>query len=512
MNELILYSSFEDISKEFAKDKLNSKLMEFIEPLPEIEAEINEIISSLKNSGKVLFVLGKPGAGKSTFIQSLEWRPHIKLRKMVQINANDYTSEGSLIRLFAEIQKYENEAREKRDKGVTCLVINYLEYLDEFEDEEVKGFFRRLNGILRNSPIFIIWPATDESDVLRMQEHAKNVSGTLFYRGKEIVRFYGPKIEKFADIALRTISVLNNGKELSDFGLTYGDLLEVCQELEDKMTRDERTMREYLEMLKERWRKANNYQNHIQRKIPKSTEVWFIFSYKEAESVVAQFVRKAKRNEDNSCVIHDKLYEYIHEGNQRGAIWNPKRLQLALYGALKTRILFLPTNTLISCVAAYSQNPELREIFESVNIPSTWKQKSAAKRFLKNSPIYKQIIGEAFAVGMRKGPATEAIQKAQPAFLEMVKWVTGAGSDREINRALAQALTACESINAVSEIKHPWIPNIIPDIFIDLPHKQVCLEFHYTSKDEPGVIASYVLKKLNAYMNQLENLINEPMN
>ncbi|MFM5148518.1 hypothetical protein [Aeromonas rivipollensis] len=50
-------------------------------------------------------------------------------------------------------------------------------------------------------------------------------------------------------------------------------------------------------------------------------------------------------------------------------------------------------------------------------------------------------------------------------------------------------------------------PRIIPDIFVELGQKQICIEFHHTNRDEPGVIADYVLKKLNIYMNQLEEMV-----
>ena len=46
---------------------------------------------------------------------------------------------------------------------------------------------------------------------------------------------------------------------------------------------------------------------------------------------------------------------------------------------------------------------------------------------------------------------------------------------------------------------------IRPDIFIDFPEKQVCIEFRYTDKDVPSEIAGYVLQKLNTYMNQIQN-------
>jgi hypothetical protein len=77
----------------------------------------------------------------------------------------------------------------------------------------------------------------------------------------------------------------------------------------------------------------------------------------------------------------------------------------------------------------------------------------------------------------------------------------------EINRAVAAAITDIGQISAVSNKEHPWISHIIPDIFIELPHKQICIEFHYTNRNAPGVIADYVLDKLDVYMDQLETIL-----
>jgi hypothetical protein len=392
MAELILPTSFEEMCSTFEASKADQKLMEFIEPLAEVETEINEIASGMASAGKVVFILGNPGTGKSTFIQSLSWRPHIKIRSLQEINANECILNGSMRELYNEINKASTEATQKKDVGPTCIVINYLENLESFTESDIKAFFRDLNGLLRSSPLLIVWPVTSEDDVNQMREFASAVSTTIFPRGKEIIRFSGPLEEKFIDIAKRTIAVLNDGLELSDFSLTDKDLEEVFDEFK-KLPQVQKNIREYLEVIKERWRQVSGYQAKIRAEIPKSTEVWFVFSYQDAESVVGQFSRRSQRNEDAWSAIHDKFYEYIPH-SQRRAKWDAKRLQLALYGAIKTRVLFLPTNALISCIAAYSNSPTLDTLLQQNNVPENWKNKKEAKRSLSNTPLYKQLVNE----------------------------------------------------------------------------------------------------------------------
>lgn len=293
---------------------------------------------------------------------------------------------------------------------------------------------------------------------------------------------------------------------MSDFSLTNDDLEEVFIEFSG-LPEIQKSLREYLEMLKERWRKTTGYQEQIRAKIPKSTEVWFILSYEDAESVVSQFSRRSQRLEDNWAAIHDKLFEYVHGNTQRSGVWNAKRLQIALYGALKTRILFLPTNTLVSCAAAYSDSPAMSSAISAV--PQAWLDKGDAKRTLSRTPLYKQLVGELSPQGKRKGgPAAAAMRQASPIFDSLVAWmVNNGGSDKVVNRAFARALSDASGFDVLPDKSHPWIPNLIPDLFVELPHKQICIEFHHTTKSEPGVIADYVLKKLNVYMNQLEQML-----
>ncbi len=506
MTDLVLPTSFEEIRGIFESSKADQKLMEFIEPLVDIEVKIGEITADIGNSGKVAFLLGSPGTGKSTFLQSLSWRPHIKFRCLVEIDASEFNSSGTMQLLYDNILKIGKDAQREKDVGPTFLILNYLENLAAFSEAHIQAFFRDLNGLLRQSPLLIIWPVTSQDDVDQMQLFASKVSSTMFPRGNAVIEFSGPPEDKFVDIAKRTIAVLNDGVELSEFSMTSSDLEEVFSNF-IKLPKAQRNIREYLELIKERWRVASGRQAKIRAGIPKSNEVWFVFSYAEAESVVGQFIRKSHRIEDAWSAIHDKLYEYI-PNSQRSAKWDAKRLQLALYGAVKTRILFLPTNALISTLAAYGANDALKKILDSKGVPSNWTEKKEAKRSFSNTPLYKLLVGENYPVGKRKGgPAAAALTTAQPIFSAVVQWLTSGGSDISINKAVADVIADLSGLTATNNEPHPWISNVQPDIFIELPHKQVCVEFHYTNRNAPGVIASYVLEKLDVYMDQIEALI-----
>ncbi|MBM7868481.1 ATP-binding protein [Heliobacterium gestii] len=507
MNEPLIPIAYEDVINNFSTTELELKLMEFVEPNSDMELEINSLFFETKQSGKIVFILGKPGTGKSTFIHSLKWRPNIALRKLVSIDAAQLISDNNLSELLTEIKNISIESNEKKDKGPTAIIIDYLEDLQGFEEGNIKSFFRNLNGVLRKSPLLIIWPVTEKHEVDAMLGYAQNVSGTLFVKDKEVLNFTGPHTNKYIDIAKRTLTVLNAGKELDDFNLIHEDFVDTYNSVL-RLPKVDINLREYYKLLKTHWQQKSGYLKDINRKIPKPTEVWFLFGYKNAEDIVAQFSRKTTRIEDAWSVITDRFSEYISNNSQRKGTWDARRLQLAFYGALKTRVMYIPTNTLISLLVSYSEHAELNKLFETMKTPDSWRKKPAAKSSLKRSPMYRQLIGEVYPSGKRKGGSTrKALEKAEPIFSKVVNWISTVGSDKALNKSIALALEDAGVKNASYEKPHPWIPNVIPDIFIDLPDKQICIEFHYTNKNEPYVLADYVLKKLDIYVTQLTSLI-----
>lgn len=508
--DLYLPDSFEDIKYEL-NDKLE-KMMEFVVPVQDAEKEVAFIAKNIRNAGKLLLMQGIPGVGKSTFIQSLKWRSHMPIRDVVNIDATEFSAQGSkLVQINKKIKEViENNDIAVNSNGAFTIVLDYLESIQDETAENKKAFFRDLNGILRKNPIFIIWPVTEKQDVDDIIKYSQAVSGTLFYRGKEVFEFRGPNKDDFPAILKNTISVINAGYIYSDFQLTDSDFMEVLTSLNEKESSF--TLRDYIIEIRELWFKKTDRVDKILKSIPKPTEVWFIFSMPEAEQLVAQFVRKSQNIEECWDAYHAKLDEYIH-GNQKAEFWNSNRLQLAISGAFKTKIMYLQTSALVSCLAsygnAYGVNKKID--WDKLTFPKNWKQKSTAKSFLERTPILRQLNGKKITFGAIRGNSNNAIEKAKTAYEEINKVASGYnferdGSDKPFNKTIAAALQELRpDLIITPEKQHPWLNNIYPDITIELEDRLVCLEFHYTKKRVPSAIADYVLKKMDTYMRQVEN-------
>jgi hypothetical protein len=336
----------------------------------------------------------------------------------------------------------------------------------------------------------------------------------MFVHKRDTINLAGPALEEFPSIAETTLQVMNNGALLGDFGITRGDLEEILDELRELPVED-RTLRKYLEFTEERWLITSNYVNELKQNIPKPTEVWFVFPYPGAESVVRNFSRKGAQVEDAWLASHDAFFEYVL-GTQRAAFWDAKKLQLAIAGVLKTRIFFQPTHATIAAIRSFTTNDAVRSLVDNELNKAGLRQPQKAKQSLCTSPVYRQLISEPPTVGKRKsGPAFAAEKEAEVVYDKLVKWISsGIGSDRPYNNAIARCLEAAlADDNSVADFlvfcekEHPYIPNIRPDILVDTPEKTICIEFHYTNQKQPNIIADYVLAKLKVYMEQVELML-----
>lgn len=515
MKKPIIPKSYEDVVQELGgREAANVRMMEFYKPLTREEGELQILQSLMGSSGKMAFLFGRPGAGKSSFVESLALRPHLGIHSIVHIQANLHSGEEGLreiLRLFASIA---GDAAKRSDLGRVVVVMDYLESLDGYTHEQVKAFFQTLNGILRNSSLLVLWPVVDATDLQAMLKISRSVSGTMFVHKRDTITLQGPPMEDFPSITETTLQVMNNGALLGDFGITRGDLEEVLSALK-ALPAEERTLRRYLELTEERWLVTSNYVNELRQNIPKPTEVWFVFPYPGAESVVRNFSRKGAQVEDAWLASHDAFFEYV-SGTQRAAYWDAKKLQLAIAGALKTRIFFQPTHATVAAIRSFTTNAAVKSLVDSELNKPGFRQPRKAKSSFCTSPIYRQLLSEAPAVGKRKsGPASAAENAAEPVYDKLVKWISsGTGSDRPYNAAISLCLQSAlaeenstTSISVQCDAKHPYIPNIYPDILVETPERTICIEFHYTNQKQPNIIADYVLAKLKTYMEQVELML-----
>src|SRR6476469_8239297 len=522
--ELIIPETYEEtLQQEVNQQKIaqNLALMaRFITPVIEFEEKLIQVVSQIKLSGYLLFLYGISGVGKSTFISSLEWRKHIPIKQIVSIDATDLTNDPTLklqnllSRLKEESSKFLKE-NDNRDK--LCIVIDYLENLQGQNNEQVIAFFRDLNGLLRKYPILIMWPVTDREDLTNMQNFAKTFSSTMFYQKIPTIEFTGPPIGEYPTIAKNTIAFFNEGRSCYEYQLNDEDFDELIKTKYEPKPKDRLIIRDYLREIRDISQDRTNFIQKLMQAVPKPTEVWFIFSYPEAESVVAQFAKQSDNINEMWNATHSALNTYIKENNQRKADWSPRRLNLALSGVLTTKIMYLPTNALVSCIAAYSKEariPISREDFiQQYGVQNHWFAKKQAQKTLSTTPLYLQLSGLPITAGKRKSGSVETGLKNATKALEKINKdiVHKKISDQLFNKSIYLTIEELSSNKGLNlsfscEKHHPNLPNIRPDILVNYKNeKYIALEFCYTVKDSPGTLAGYVLSKLNTYMKQLEH-------
>jgi hypothetical protein len=522
---LILPESYEDVVEELG-DEL-AKMMQFVVPVEDAEKELAIIAQSIRHSGKIVFLLGISGVGKSTFIQSLTWRKFLPIPEIHEINASNLgPSNVRLENLFIELSDLASNRRMHRP-GLFTVVVNYLEDFSGHSEDSIRAFFRDVNGLLRRNPMLIIWPVTQQNEVKEMLRLAHAVSGTVF-ADKPVLTFQGPPMDLFPQIAKNTITTLNRGLKFDDFQLTEDDFDVLLRQLQQEPVTD-RTIRVYLRMVKQEWAQRSDQIGEILDAIPKFTEVWFVVCYPESEGIVGQFARKSPEPDLAWNSDLRKFSEYITESSQKAAEWDQQRLVQAMQGYFKVKVMYMPTHSLVSCVATFGDHVEtdkdgkqkqvlaqglLDEVIES--LPNhRWRQPSTTLRFLNSSPMVYQLKGQGAKFGQRRGRST-SVEAARDSFLIINKHLSsgGEGSDQPINKCLALGLQRAlemDETQIIVETAHPWLDGIRPDIMVfPDPDKIICIEMHYTADPKPYVLANYVLNKMNTYMKQLKAYLKSP--
>ncbi len=509
-----LLASLEDSNIE------TSKMSEFVVPVLDAEQQIIIVVENILNSGgdsgKVVMLKGVPGSGKSTFIESLTWRKHVPIQYINKINASVLSSHtGLLENLFSEIQQISPSAHSTKQQGqVKTIVIDYLEDISFIDPKYVKAFFQRLNGFLRHNPILIIWPITEDLSAEAMLKNASAVSGTVF-ADNPIIEFQGPPDESYPQLAKNTITTLHPGSTLEDFLLSEAEL-DTLRGKVKQQNPGRLTPRSYLREVKRQWEDNNRYLEDLLKRIPRETQIWFVVCHSEAENSVNSFSRKQSLYVDDIWDAYfGKLYEYVVNNKSNKEKWpESRRLQLAIRGAFKTKVLYIPTHALISSVLAFGKSYDsLQNVIEEIEnhsvLPAAWSTPANATRFLSNSALVKLLKREPLPPGnMRSGPAHKAIEKSIQPFEILTRYISSPeGSDQFVNQSLAKCiikaldLSDSDSDLVAAEQAHPFLAGIRSDILIrTFPDKIICIEMHYTNNHSDSHLANYILAKLDKYM------------
>ncbi len=498
----------------------------FIEPLATYESQLLEVLHEITQDGigRVLFVFGTSGAGKSSFIGSLRWR-NLPIRRIEELNAYEYAVEpgkSALLELYVKIYAIANEERKYTDSSKTvCVVLNNMETLEGEEPGTVDRFFRQLNGLLRRVPLLILWPVTKEDDLENMLRSARKIGTTLVSSQRPVMYFAGPEQNLFSKIARNTIRVLNNGREYDEFHLSERDFEKALIVL-DEYRDDQQTIRNYLQLIKNIWNERTEQQKKYLEHIPFEIELWIVLCYPEAEDIVDQFTRPSYDPiENNYRVDPSRLAEYTRPGTELANKWPNSELDLAL-GIVHTKILFIPTHSFVMSMAAFGPSvkgfPFTEQHMKSWELDSVWYTDSRIALTLPRSPLIHQLSLKETPAGKytTHSQVRDAIERARPAFTELSQWIASSGgSDQPFNKALAKALSKAYNEphteaklplerpgwEFVAEKRLPFLTSVRPDITAinEAQRRHICIEMHYTQQSSGYELARYTLTKLLGY-------------
>lgn len=159
--------------------------MEFVEPNADMEIEINTLCLEKKAIKENYVFSWKTRDWKVNFYPLIKIETEYIFKNPCFNRCSEIIKDNTLSELLDEIKNISGEAIEKKDKGPTAKTCRDL------MREIIKSFFRNLNGVLRKSPLLVIWPVTEKREVDEM----------LILKGKEVLNFTGPQTDNFIDIA-----------------------------------------------------------------------------------------------------------------------------------------------------------------------------------------------------------------------------------------------------------------------------------------------------------------------
>lgn len=193
------------------KRKASNQLQEIIHPVIEALKHIDEIHIDMSASyrGRFLIFRGDSGTGKSTFLHTIGmFRDRVET---VTISKND-----ELETVINSLPKVSGNLR--------IVVLEGREALTDVSREVLEKSIHVINTFVRTEEgenTIIAWPVNRDDLAQQLSELALDIgSEALIGTGDPIFKFHGPKKSDFVAIANSTISVLNEGANIHDLGIS----------------------------------------------------------------------------------------------------------------------------------------------------------------------------------------------------------------------------------------------------------------------------------------------------
>jgi energy-coupling factor transporter ATP-binding protein EcfA2 len=467
------------------KDNQITKLPSRYEPLVEtfgekskstfvpVQNDLNVIKKLIARSesasqGKIMFISGESGIGKSTFIHSLEVFLSDKVSKVERIPPPHEL----------EVEKVpEYISNVIRQEKITIINFDGRE-APFFHEEQYRNFIIQLNNVLRSrKDIIVLQPVTDEKFAQKICKLFEGIGGNSAFGAEQIHKLNGLPKDQF-EITLGKILQIANWK-LEDAAIETDEI--------SKIQNGSSRIGEFLDKV------GNLIADRFDTDSLGITFPKIVIAISSDNPEVRAICRNLRRA-DSFYIESARLLMVTKKSNV--AEWWSQRSKdikaslphiIALFDA---QLVSVSASSVVHSVVCYGSN-ELSSLIQPFR-----KNKGNAKKIIKSSELYKFVTGTELDVIQTTGGVSDETTNAYKKIQEKSKT-----HHKAINKAIVEMV-----IDAGGDINNPLYENSIiegsqTDVVFEYDARSISLELHHIISKEcvENKIAIYILEKLKEY-------------
>jgi hypothetical protein len=459
-------------------DKIGQVLLECPDDLLEFKKNIAEVSTS--QQGKLAFLKGEPGQGKTSFVESTDVFLSDAIASVITAPPEYELPLGQLMTWLAP-----QLVKERRSSNGRLIVINLdgreIPVLDEASTQAAMG---NLNAFLRNNrDLLLIWPVNQQGFAEQAIERLQIAGGESALVSSPIHLFKGLPKERFFD-ALRLLLDATNTR-LEDAAISE-------QEARDLVSPTQR-IGEYLRQIQQLV--VSRYDlGEIGAALPR---LKVVFTANDDANNSCRLLRRGTKFMADA----DKLLQYsraniVDDWKRRGAD-NPRSGLPFICALFEVQILSLSSSAVVNACACGSDE-ELRTL---VRAHYSNPHRINAANTMRNSSLAKALRGEEDG-GVAQSNTSQPIQDA---FTEIQKLTNR--KHKQINESIVDVLRSQLTIS-MPELSFEHEPfrgsdrELRSDVwFVPDGGRPTGLEFTHRRNGDASaaVLSSYMLSKIQDY-------------
>lgn len=434
--------------------------------------EVKRFIVAAQSSkqGKILFLHASSGAGKSTFIHSLEVFLSEVIASVIRLPQQHELDVTSIPAFLAKLPITSSSK---------FTLVNFdAREAPHFDEPEYQTFLGALNGLLRTRPdLLILWPVTDKDFACKLIELLQKVGGNSPFGPKSLLSLQGLLNTQYESVLQKILQIGN--WQLDDAAVSTTEVSAIISASQ--------TVGGFLDQLQKLVVERFNVTG-LGTDFP--TLVLAISSSNAELRETCRSIRRA----DSFYIEASRLLMYTRRSNV--AEWWLNRASdlrsalphvIALFNA---QLVSLSASSVVHAILQFGE-ADLKALIQDVRA-----DQGNARRVIQSSELYKFAAGQVL-------DNREYGSNVKKETLDSYDRIQGISETRHkaINEAIIKMISDAGA--ALNNLRYEvnLKPGLQSDAVYDLGVSKIALEFHHKADSESNSnkIAIYVLEKLKEY-------------